>query len=249
MKTLGIRIDNIKQKQVLDKIVVFFNSNKQHKIFTPNPEMLVDAQSDKYFKEVLNSSDLNVCDGKGIQLFNKEKINRITGTDLMIKMCALAAENNKSIYLLGSTKKIVEKTNEVLKRNFLKLKIAGYNSDLKLTIQNTKLILDKESNTKIINNINRTRPDVLFVAFGHNKQEKWIHENLSKLPSVKIAIGVGGAFDYISGTVKRSPKWMRKIGLEWLYRLIKQPSRIKRIFKATYIFLYYVIKKNNSTHK
>jgi len=232
----------------MKRIVEFLNSGKQHKIFTPNPEMLVDAQNDEYFKEVLNSSDLNICDGKGIQLLSKKKTERIAGTDLMIKVCGLAAKNNRGVYLLGSTKIVTKKTIEVLKRNFLNLKIVGYSTNLELAIKNTKLILDKEKNINVVNDINNTKPDILFVAFGHNKQEKWIYENLSKLPSVKISIGVGGAFDYISGNIRRAPKWMRKIGLEWMYRLIKQPSRIKRIFKATFIFIYYVVRQNNKTH-
>jgi N-acetylglucosaminyldiphosphoundecaprenol N-acetyl-beta-D-mannosaminyltransferase len=91
-------------------------------------------------------------------------------------------------------------------------------------------------------------PDVLFVAFGMGKQEKWINENLRKLPSVKIVMGVGGAFDYISGVISRAPLFLRRIGLEWLYRLARQPSRIKRIFNATVVFAYFLI-KNKITKK
>ena len=83
------------------------------------------------------------------------------------------------------------------------------------------------------------QPDILFVAFGHGKQEKWIYENLKDLPGVKVAMGVGGAFDFVSGNKKRAPKWMRVIGLEWLYRLIHEPNNLGRIWKATVIFIYY----------
>ena len=86
------------------------------------------------------------------------------------------------------------------------------------------------------------KPDILFVAFGHGKQEKWINEYLRDLPSVKIAMGVGGAFDYLSGQTSRAPLWMRKIGLEWLYRLIREPKRLKRIWRAVIIFPIYFVK-------
>ena len=116
-----------------------------------------------------------------------------------------------------------------------------------------KLEYDPDANEQIINNINNSGADILFVAFGHNKQEKWIYENLAKMPSVKIAMGVGGAFDYISGKIKRAPCWMRKIGLEWMYRLMRQPQRIIRIFNATlkfiWLFIRYKFTINNEQKK
>ena len=95
----------------------------------------------------------------------------------------------------------------------------------------------------IFDQINQSGAQVLFVAFGMGKQEKWIHENLSKMPGVKIAMGVGGSFDFISGKIKRAPLFMRQLGLEWLYRLIQQPSRIKRIFNATIKFPWLALTK------
>ena len=89
-----------------------------------------------------------------------------------------------------------------------------------------------------------SEPDILFVAFGMGKQEKWIYENLAKMPSVRIAMGVGGAFDYISGNVSRAPRLLRKFGLEWVYRLFKEPRRIGRIFNATIKFISYVFRKS-----
>ena len=117
-----------------------------------------------------------------------------------------------------------------------------YNNESKLTV-------DYQENAQTIKQINLAQPDILFVAFGHGKQEIWIHENLAKMPSVKVAMVVGGAFDYVSGKVSRAPCWMRKIGLEWMYRLIKQPTRAYRILKATIIFsillLYQNLKNKN----
>lgn len=238
MNILGVRVDNLSKLEVLNKVSDFLSSSAQHKIFTPNPEMLVDAEKDEYFKKVLNSGDLNVCDGFGLALVGGLK--RYSGVDLMQDVCVLAEKQNRSIYLLGSgSDEVVSRTLEVLKQKYSGLDIVGYNKGPILKTEDLRLkIENEEENEELLYNIIMTAPDILFVAFGHGKQEKWIFENLPHLPSVKIAMGVGGTFDYISGRVKRAPLFLRQIGLEWLYRLIKQPKRIGRIFKATFKFLY-----------
>ena len=305
MHILGVRIDPISQNGAYERALAFLNSDTSHAIFTPNPEMLVKAQTDSYFKEVLNSSDLNLCDGMGLWLamkFSKQKIvsskqfERIPGTDFMFDLCLLAEEQGISVYLLGSgSEEVVKKTAECLQKQFPKLKIVGYDKGhvieerskrntpssvlplkagrerdepellaLSPTLGerhregyfprteelNSGLIIDEKINNETILRINAAQPTILFVAFGMGKQEKWIYENLPKLPSVKIFMGVGGAFDYISGTLPRAPLLMRKIGLEWVYRLFKQPKRFGRIFNATikfgYLFLRYG-KKNSAT--
>jgi len=244
MIVLGVKIDNYSKTEVLEKVTEFLYSNKQYKIFTPNPEMLVDAQKDEYFKTVLNDGDLNVCDGFGLQLASGAK--RYPGIDLMQDICALAEKNNKSVYLLGSgSENVIKKTADQLKNKYPNLKIVGTHPGNNITTEQfnnetIKLKYDEQDNNDLIAEISLSSPDILFVAFGHGKQEKWITENLKDLPSVRIAMGVGGAFDYISGNVKRAPLFLRQIGLEWLYRLIKQPQRIIRIYKATIVFIYYL---------
>lgn len=241
MNVLGVRIDNYSHEETLNKIVDFLQSDKQHEIFTPNPEMLVDAQKDEYFRNILNGGDLNVCDGVGLSLVSG--IKRYPGVELMLDICELAEKNNKSVYFLGSgSDAVISNLKLVIKNKFPKLKIAGTNRGHRLLITNYQLQVNGDENDEVVHNIIMLAPDILFVAFGHGKQEKWIHENLRDLPSVKIAMGVGGAFDYISGSTRRAPLFLRQIGLEWLYRLIKQPSRFKRIIKATVIFVYYFAK-------
>ncbi|KKQ41184.1 MAG: Glycosyl transferase, WecB/TagA/CpsF family [Candidatus Magasanikbacteria bacterium GW2011_GWA2_37_8] len=242
MKILGIRVDNYSKLETLQKVDEFFGSSKQNKIFTPNPEMLVDAQKDEYFKKVLNSGELNVCDGFGLALVGK--LHRYAGVDLLLDICKLAEAKNKSVFLLGSgSDEVLEKTKENLLKQFPKLQTVGWDKGGKLQIVDFRLQVDNNENEKIVSDINSLTPDILFVAFGHSKQEKWIHENLAKMPSVKIAMGVGGSFDYISGKIKRAPRLMRKFGLEWIYRLIKEPKRIGRIFKATFVFLWLYLTK------
>ncbi len=243
MIALGVRVDNISLAEALEQSRRFLISG-HHKIFTPNPEMLVKARADKYFREVLNDGDLNICDGFGLSVFFK--INRIPGADFMIKLCALAAEQGNSVYFLGSgSSEVAEKTAEKMQRQFISLKIAGFDKGPEIEdsqIDSSELRLDQVNESALIEKINKANPDILFVAFGMSKQEKWIYENLPKLPSVKIAMGVGGSFDYIAGTVTRAPLFLRKIGLEWLYRLIRQPSRFRRIWNATAVFTYIALK-------
>jgi len=147
---------------------------------------------------------------------------KIVGAGLILDIAKLARDNNLSVYLLGGyadTPKIVaEKLNATLYSN------------------------KNPGDASVIEDINESNPDILLVAYGPIKQEKWIYENLPKLTSVKLVIGVGGSFDYIAGKRLSPPKWMRKIGLEWLWRLITQPQRIKRIWQATFSLIYNVIK-------
>lgn len=245
MNILGMRIDNLNTQEVLKKISDFLGSDISHKIFTPNPEMLVDAQKDQYFREVLNSGDLNVCDSFGLSLVSGAK--RLPGVDLMMLVCQIAESQNKSIYLLGSgSQEVIDGAKKYLEKKFPQLRIVGGQPGLKIdkikADEKDIIVYDKEKNADLIHDIIMSAPDILFVAFGHIKQEKWIQENLADLPSVKIAMGLGGSFDFISGKIKRAPKFLRLVGLEWLYRLSREPKRIKRIWKATVVFLILAIK-------
>lgn len=248
MHILEVRIDNLAKNEALAKAREFLHSSAQHLIFTPNPEMLVQAQTDPYFQEVLNKGSLNLCDGKGIQLVAKEKVERIPGVDFMLDLCEMAAKEGKSVYLLGSGfKEVVEHCKQNLQKKFSQLQIVGIHPGLEIVNQKTgQLHYNSDQNDAILEHIILTAPDILFVAFGHAKQEKWMYENLPHLPSIKIAMGVGGACDYISGKIKRAPKIVQRLGLEWLYRLLREPKRIKRIWTATVVFLVTYYKKNKT---
>jgi len=189
--------------------------NKVVQITTPNPEQVVLSQKDKEFLKVLNNSDLAICDGIGLCWAAKKRISeRLSGTDLMLGLCKEAAKKNWRVFLLGSREEVVKKTAAILN--------ARYSSGFKDITKQT----DKE-NQEIIKKINSFKPNLLFVAYGAPYQEKWLAKNLPKL-KVNVGMGVGGAFDYISGKIKRAPQWVQNSGLEWLWRLIHQPWRLKR---------------------
>lgn len=239
---LGVRIDTVTRPEASAIVRAALTHPKQIKIFTPNPEILVKADGDSYYKSILNRGDLNLCDGRGIQFFTPQKITRISGIDFMLDICALAANEGRSIFLLGTGKDdIIVETAKQLQITFPKLQIAGIDSGPEVREVDRGDVTVKESETiSLLSKINIARPDILFVAFGMGKQEKWIAKFLDSLPSVKVAMGVGGAFDFISKNVPRAPLLLQKIGLEWLYRLWRQPQRLGRIFNATIHFCYLI---------
>ncbi|MFH0873599.1 MAG: WecB/TagA/CpsF family glycosyltransferase [Candidatus Komeilibacteria bacterium] len=239
MDILGIHVDNIAQKNVLEKIRHYLSGREQHYITTTGPEFIMAAQYDSEFKTIVNKSDLSLADGFGLALaarrIGEKLIERIPGVDLMVDICAIAAEANQSVFLLGASHGVAEQTAVRLIERFPRLTIAGAESGYRGWHR-------KLDDAKLVEIINRRRPDILFVAFGQVKQEKWIYHNLPKMPSVKLAMGVGGSFDYISGKIKRAPRWMRKLGLEWLYRLCREPWRLPRILTAVIRFSWAILK-------
>ncbi len=240
IKILGVKINVIDIEQTLSFIKETINSEKQAQIATVNPEFLVEATYDPEFKKILNSCDLNTCDGFGIKLIAKIfygiDIKRTTGVEITEKLL----KSEYKLFLLGGANGIVEK----VAKNFPQAKILGLDSGGKMIKVNNSWCLER--NETIIEKIKSSGAEILLLALQYNKQEKWIAENLKKLPNIKVAIGVGGTFDYLSGNIKRAPTWLRKIGLEWLFRLIFQPKRWRRIIKATIIFPILVIKENIS---
>ena len=206
---LGVKIDDVNMDEALEIVHGLFKKPGKHYIVTPNPEFIMTAQKDLEFKKILNDADLSIPDGNGLRLSGKVK-NNVSGVDLMEKLVEKSADWGVTMGFLGAATGVAEKTAECLQKKYPKIKIAFASShDTLYMIPDT---------------------DLLFVAFGAPKQEKWIYKNLPKL-NVKIVMGVGGSFDYISGKVPRAPKFFRNFGLEWLFRLIIQPWRIKRQIK------------------
>ncbi len=228
---LGVPFDNVKHGEALTMALESIGESRKHPFFiaTPNPEMILTARKDFIFREILKNTDLNIPDGFGIilasKLTEKPLKERVTGTDLMQSVCDHAPPGTK-IFLLGAAPGIAEKARANLERKNPKIHIVGCYSGSPGT----------EEEKHIIQMINESGAQVLFVAFGAPKQEFWLSKNIHLLHHVKLTMGVGGAFDFIAGEIQRAPDWMRKAGLEWLFRLMKQPSRIKRILNATVVF-------------
>jgi N-acetylglucosaminyldiphosphoundecaprenol N-acetyl-beta-D-mannosaminyltransferase len=230
VKILGVKFDNLRLEEAAEKALKLSKDKTQHLAVTPNPEIILKARKSVKYKEILNSASLSVADGAGV-IFASKAIKtplkeRVTGVDLTEEICKKGDKSTK-IFLLGAGENIAKKTAKKLQKKYPQIKIAGhFQGDT--SKKETEIALEK---------INKSNANILLVAFGAPKQEIWITENLKKIPAIKLAIGVGGTFDFISGKIKRAPKIIQKTHLEWLYRLIKEPrKRLKRIFNAVIVF-------------
>ena len=225
---LGVNITNASQAEILNRINEFFNSKKQHFIVTPNPEIILQAtEKDEELWYILNHADMALADGVAIKFtarFYGQKIKRITGADMTVEILKLAERENKNVVIFNWSRGL---STGLEIKTALSEKFPGL----------TTLVQDIERvGSDDFSAVNKFAPDIIFCAQGAPFQEKFIYHNLAKMPSVKLAMAVGGSFDFLTGKIKRAPKWLRRIGLEWLWRLIKQPRRIKRIYRATVVF-------------
>lgn len=225
---LGVALTDTTLREVSEYIVSWVKNNKKKCfIVTPNPEIVVYCSNHPQTKELINEADIAVCDGVGlltaVKVLGLPLKERITGVDLMRELCRRAADQGLSIGLLGGRGRIAEQAGECLREKYPKLIIAFTGSDWDVT------------------KFPKSGLDILFVAYGFPKQEEWIAKNLPILP-IKAAMGVGGALDYLSGNVMRAPLVIRSLGLEWLFRLIRQPWRIKRQLRLV-TFVWLVLKE------
>ena len=242
IKFLDVEISNLPKEEVLRKIKEWLNSRSFHYITTPNPEMIVDAQTNHEFKNIHNNADLTLPDGFGLVLWayirGLGKINRISGADICWDVLAMAQELNKKVFLLGAKPGVAKKAAQQIEKELPKINIVGAESGGKLAKTNGKWEFD----ANLIETINQFSPDILLIGRGHPHQEYFMSDFRNELPSVKLAMGIGGTFDFISGAIKRAPKFLRIIGLEWVWRLFREPKRFSRIYKALIIFSLLALK-------
>lgn len=224
VRILGVDINNITADEAgeITKQLIETSNKSCKLIVAPNVEFIMEAQKDKEFFEILKTAKLATPDSIGVilagKLQKKPFKERIPGQTYLRKIFEVGEKEGWTFYLLGGKGDIPRKAKENLESLYKDAKIVGYHEGF----------FEEDSEEKVIEEINRLKPNVLFVAMGAPTQEKWIYKNRDKL-KVDVAAGQGGTFDYEAGNVKRAPAWMQKYGLEWLWRLIKQPSRIKRM--------------------
>lgn len=256
---LGVPVSRVTMEFAVQAIDQFLIDGNQHLVTTPNPEMIVAAQHDAEFMQVLNQADLATPDGTGILwaawFLQKKRTmptltgvlsllafplhphpyplsRRVTGVDLVTELARHFEDASVSLFLLGSAEGVAAEAKQKLLQKFPHLTIAGTYSG-------------SPTDTHAIELINEAKPDILLVAFGNGKQEKWIWQNLKIMPSIKVAIGVGGTFDFLAGRAKRAPHWVRLMRIEWLWRLITEPRRFRRIITATVTFPKLVMRQHN----
>lgn len=245
VKIFGVEIQNIDAKENEEILRNFLKSDKLNRIYTPNTEIVMAAKRDENLKKLINSADLVLCDGIGLvyasKIRNKPIKERVTGFDTSIKLLELADEMGLNLYFLGGKEGVAREAAQNVSEKYKNLNVVGYHNGY----FNSKL--DGESSReeeKIIDDINKLGADIVFVGFGFPRQEKWIDIHKDDI-NAKVIIGNGGVLDILSGRANRAPDIFIKLGLEWLYRLISNPSRIKRQIDLPK-FLLAVLRDKNS---
>ncbi|MDD5259827.1 MAG: WecB/TagA/CpsF family glycosyltransferase [bacterium] len=232
---LGFQIDNVRMAETIAQIKGFIQLRSPHQVITANSLMLHAAIDNQRLKEVFARSALVVPDSIGLLLAGKilgqPLLERVTGIDLMYHLFALCQKEGFSIYLLGAKPGIAAEAAEQVRQHFPGLKIAGTHHGY----------FDAREEAQVMAEIRKLKPDMLFVGLNIPRQEMWIAEHLETL-GVPVAIGIGGSFDVISGRIKRAPAGMQQAGLEWLWRTILEPWRIKRIILLP-VFLWKVYRQ------
>lgn len=268
VKIASVEVDTLSRKEVIAKISKAIEKNKVLQVVTPYSEFIVEAEYNLEFRKALNSSEIRIPDGIGILwagaylagrwnnliisllgIINRDiKLysvftEKISGSDLIYNILELAHQQKSRVYLLGGEKEVPNKVKDYIQNTYPRINITGtYSKKISL---NDKVLFQK---------VLDSQSDIVLIALSYPKQEifasqlkNYFIDNNHK----GIIMCVGGTFDFLAGTQKRAPKWMQKLGLEWLYRLIQQPNRIRRIYKATieYIFLISRYKSNIDKNK
>lgn len=216
---LGVDVSPLNYEEIIDDLRTRMMDGKQSTIIAVNPEKVIKAEENEELRGLINGSTYQIPDGVGILLASKLKggsiTSRVTGVDMMERLIRFAAEEHHKVFLYGAKEEVVTEAKRKLEEKYPGLIISGYENGY---VQDQQALVEK---------INESGAELLFVAMGSPKQELWIREHMPHL-NVKVFQGVGGSFDVFAGKVQRAPSFYRKLGLEWLYRLMKEPHRFKR---------------------
>ncbi len=247
VRILGVRVDDVTLQEACDRLAILISQGGVHQVATVNTEFIMAAQRDVEFATVLGRTALNVPDGVGVlwaaRRLGRPLRERVAGVELVRELAARGSQYKWRTYFLGARPGIAERAAANLALKYQGLVVAG-------TYAGSPLPEEEED---ILSRIRRARPNLLFVAYGAPAQDKWLARNLPRLqlgpapagaPEGLIGVGVGGAFDFLTGVQRRAPVWMQQAGLEWLYRLFRQPWRWRRQV-ALVRFAFTVMLKSN----
>lgn len=222
LEILGVGIDRIDSQQALQQIGAFIENGEPHQIVTANAEIIYQASRNEKMRNVINAAQMVTADGSGVVWASRQLgqplAQRVTGIDLVNSICQQSAKEQWKIYILGSAPGVAATAAVNIRNKFPGCNIIGTHHGY----------FNAKEEKQILAELEQLKPDVLFVALGAPKQEYWIADHIQKL-GIPVAMGIGGSMDVLSGNVKRAPKWMQKMSLEWLYRLLIQPTRFKRV--------------------
>lgn len=218
----GVMIDNVNMDEALEIVLTMLKGKTANKIFTPNAEIIMQANRNPELLNILNSAELVIPDGAGVILASRilkcRLKEKVSGIDLVKEILKNTKKKPVSFFMLGGKPGIAEKASINILSDYPKAKIMGFRNGY----------FEESEIPEIIKQINDSKAEILLVGLGAPKQEKWIHKYAGQLNS-KVIMGIGGAIDVFAGNAALAPEFMRKAGLEWLFRLIKEPGRYKRM--------------------
>ncbi|MDQ7826282.1 MAG: WecB/TagA/CpsF family glycosyltransferase [Candidatus Eremiobacteraeota bacterium] len=220
MDILGVKVHRVSLEETLAAIGGFIEERSSHLVVTLGTEMVMAAQKNKEFLEVLNAAHLVCADAVGIiwasKRMEKPLSEKVAGIEILDRLAALSYEKGWRLFFLGAAEGTAEAAVEELRKKYPEMPVAGIHHGF------------FKDDGPVIRLIKEAKPDILFIALGSPRQELWFWRHREEL-GVPVGIGVGGSFDVLSGKISRSPRWMISLGLEWLYRLYKEPWRWKRM--------------------
>lgn len=220
---LGIPVHAVTMDQTVALVEGYMVAPRLHQIATVNPEFIMAAQDDGEFRRVLREADLCLPDGVGLlyaaRRHGHRLPERVPGSELVYRLAERAAERGWPLFLLGAAPGVAEEAADILSARYPGLRVAGCHAGSP----------DAAENDTIVARVNASGATLLYVAYGAPRQDKWIARNRDALTTVRVAIGVGGSLDFVTGRAVRAPRWMQRLGLEWLHRLIKEPWRWRRM--------------------
>ena len=235
---LDVYIDNLSQKELTELISEKLKFNNKTKIFTPNTEIVLKSSKNQNERKFINSADILIPDGKGLILASKilqtPLKERIAGIDLAENIMEIAKNKKYSIYILGGKDNVANQAKTNLRLKYKGIKICGTHSGY----------FTHKEETDIVKEIEKSKAEILFVCMGYPRQEKFIYENIDKLTRVKLAIGLGGSVDVWAGKLKRAPYLFRKFSLEWFWRMLLEPRRIKFLLDIPTFFMKIIMQKH-----
>lgn len=239
---LGVPVDPVTPAEAVERLRAMLAGGERRHVMTPNNEMLVEASRNEPFRALLNRTALNLPDSTGLlwaaKWTEQSLPARVTGVDTVAALCA-ALDASTPVFLLGAEEGVAEKAADALRAANPDLRVAG-----------TFAGSPKDEDAKrIVDLVNASGAKLLLVAYGSPAQDLWIDAHLADMPAVRVAMGVGGTFDFLAGTKKRAPTWMRSAGLEWLYRFIQEPSRVRRMWNAVIVFPLLVLTRGASPRR
>lgn len=239
-KFMNTYIDNVDLKEAISHIEYCIQNRIIGQVITPNVDQIVRIEWDEYFKTICENCELLLVDGHPLiwtaKLYGRPFKEKICGSDLVPILCKVAAEKNYSIFLLGAAPGVAQKAAERLIEEYPNLKVAGvYSPPLGFE-------KDLEEIEKINEMLRKSKADMLFVGMGVPKQDIFIYENMQKY-QIPMSFSIGGTIDFIAGVQKRAPRWVSKIGFEWLYRLLNDPKRMFKRYVIDDSKFFYLIWK------